>query len=296
VTLVGQAYRLLTSPEAPPLAETSISFNYLGSEVPPGLEEWLRVYFWNGTTWEPLPTTLNVNQNLATASTQGEGLYALMTSIEIPLSNAGWNLFAYPVQETRPVTEALLSIAGNYNTVYGYEGTDEADPWKIYGVGAPTWVNDLTQLEFGQGYWINITDTTTLYLQGAADTAGRTAGSVPNPPATYYGAVLAGDGFTPVAGMPVIARVDGNLCGQTETQIQPLDGQEQVVYPIDVLADGAGEANGCGKPGQIVTFEVGSQAMVPDAVWNNDQVWRWHLGLDPLINLTRRLYLPLITK
>jgi len=57
-TVVGQAYRLTASPTAPDLRQTSISFSYLGSDVPPGEEPWLRVYFWDGVTWKPLTTDL----------------------------------------------------------------------------------------------------------------------------------------------------------------------------------------------------------------------------------------------
>ena len=91
-----------------------------------------------------------------------------MASIEIPLSSPGWNSFAYPVQGTRAVTEALLSISGTYSTVYGYEAADADDPWKVYDVTAPAWVNDLETLAFGQAYWINISEPVTLYLKGSA--------------------------------------------------------------------------------------------------------------------------------
>ncbi len=47
-TLVGQAYRLAATANAPSLAGTSLSFSYLGSEVPPGEEQWLKLYFWDG--------------------------------------------------------------------------------------------------------------------------------------------------------------------------------------------------------------------------------------------------------
>ena len=31
------------------------------------------------------------------------------------------------------------------------------DPWKIYAVGAPTWVNDVVSLDYGRGSWIYAT-------------------------------------------------------------------------------------------------------------------------------------------
>jgi hypothetical protein len=51
-TVVGQGYRLSASANAPDLGGTSISFSYLGSEVPSGEEDWLRLHFWDGVSWQ----------------------------------------------------------------------------------------------------------------------------------------------------------------------------------------------------------------------------------------------------
>ncbi len=61
---------------------------------------------------------------MASTPTQGPGVYALMSSIEITIDGPGWNLFAYPVAANRPVTDALISITGYYTTVYGYKPAD----------------------------------------------------------------------------------------------------------------------------------------------------------------------------
>jgi hypothetical protein len=285
-TVVGQAYRLSTSAGAPDLSGASISFGYIGSEVPPGEETWLRVYFWDGLSWEQLPTHLDTYRNITSAVVQGEGVYALMSSVEIPLYGPGWNMFAYPVQATRPVTEALVSLSGVYTTVYGYEATDIADPWKIYDVTVPDWVNDLEALEFGRGYWIQVSETITLMLKGDSTSAAAVLSSLQAPPATYYGHVAAGSGFAPAAGMEVTAWVDGHLCGQGET----LEEDGQVVYSVNVLADGPGGSAGCGVLGREVAFRVGSQDMIPTAVWDNNRVWE--LELRPI----GRIYLPLVLK
>ena len=63
---------------------------------------------------------------------------------------------------TRPVTDALISIVGFYTTVYSYRPADAQDPWKLYDVTVPDWVNDLRTLEFGRGYWINVSKPITL--------------------------------------------------------------------------------------------------------------------------------------
>ncbi|MBU0490223.1 MAG: DUF11 domain-containing protein [Chloroflexi bacterium] len=285
-TVVGQAYRLIASPNAPNLAGTSLVFSYLGSEVPPGEETWLRVYFWDGVSWRQLPTRLDTYHNMASAATQGAGLYALMSCFEIPLHGPGWDSFGYTVQETRPVTEALLSISGYYTMVYGYEPEDELDPWKLYDVTALQWVNDLEVLEYGESYWILMAESITLCLRGAEDTS-LAAANLPGPPATYYGSVLAGLGFTPTVGMTVTAWVDGHLCGQGWT----FEADGQVVYVVHVSAADWGSAYGCGAPGQTVVFQVG-QAMAGTAVWDNYQVQRLPLSLLSV----QRFYLPLVVK
>jgi hypothetical protein len=284
-TAVGSGYRLLVSPDAPELPAASISFHYLGREVPPGEEQWLKLYYLapNTTTWQILPTTVDAGHNFAAAPVQGAGLYALMSSIEIPL-DAGWNSFAYPVEETRPLTETLLSIEGNYSSVYSYDGGNLTDSWSVYGVGAPAWVNDLNTFEFGQGYWISTTEAITLYLKGAS---GGYAGGLsepdsptgfPVPPATYYGPVSA------TAGMTVTVWVEGTLCGRAQTR--EIGGQ--VVYVLDVLTDD--QVTGCGAPGSPVAFAVGAQGLIPTARWGNGRLWEWPLGL------ARRFCLSLVVK
>ncbi len=283
-TVIGRAYRLLASQDAQDWTGTSLGFGYLGSQVPPGEESWLRVYFWDGLAWMQLPTQLDTYYNMASAPVQGRGLYALMASVEIPLYGPGWNLFAYPVQATRPVTEALLSLNGYYTTVYGYDAQDVTDPWKVYDVSAPGWVNDLVKLEFGHGYWIQVSRAITLMLNG--ETLSAAWVNQLNPPATYYGRIEAGPGFAPVAGMEVMAWIDGSLCGQSNT----LDVNGQIVYSINVFADGPGNASGCGAPGKQIKFQVGGLDMAPPAAWSNDQLWE--LALRP----ANRVYLPLVLK
>ena len=288
-TVVGQAYRLSASPEAPDLTGTSISFMYLGSEVPPGEESYLKLYYWDGASWQQLPTELDLYHNNASARIVGPGLYALMSSIEIPLYGPGWNNFAYPVGATRPVTDALLSIDGSYGIVYGYDPTDLVDPWRVYGVGVPAYVNSLEALEFGHGYWISMTESITLMLQGVADLYRSSLEetwmlNMASPPTTYYGQVHGTEGFVPTAGIPVIARIEGAVCGRGET----LEVDGKIVYRIHVLANGFDDAAGCGLPGREVTFEVGSLPMVTTATWDNRRLWQVPLRAG------RQIFLPVI--
>jgi hypothetical protein len=273
MSTVGHAYRLSGSPNAPDLSGGSISFAYLGSEVPSGQEEWIKVYYQApmSATWQALPTQLDTYHNNASAPVQGDGLYVLMTSIEIPIYASGWNVIAYPVAGQREVAEALRSISGTYGIVYAYEPGDGSDPWKLFAPGTPAWVNDLEYLEFGRGYWISATQPITLHLRGADyDSASSGTSAMPMPPTTYYGRVESGAGFTPAAGLTLTAWIDGNLCGQAV--LTDVAGYG-VAYAVDVMADDGGAFDGCGAAGRTVDFQIDGQAMVPAAAWNNDRVW-----------------------
>ena len=79
----------------------------------------------------------------------------LPISPTIPL-RSGWNLVGYPSLVTRPVTQALASIAGQYDLVYAYEAADPADPWKKYNVAMPPILNDLVAMAPGKGYWLRV--------------------------------------------------------------------------------------------------------------------------------------------
>jgi hypothetical protein len=281
LSVVGRGYRLLKSAGAPALTGSYLSFNYDNASVPPGEAAFLQVYSYDAglSTWTPLTTTLGGGEGgggSAIAPVQNTGLYALMSSFNIPLYGPGWNLFAYPVQVTRPVTEALLSISGSYTTVYGYVFTDTVDPWRIYDVTLPPQLNDLAVLEFGRGYWINVSEDLILRLKGSGTTlaAPESPESFGSPPDTYYGQVFGGGVFTPTVGMTVAAYVNGTPCGQGVTQMVGA----QLMYIVKVWAEGPGTSNGCGAPGRTVTFTVNGQVMYQSASWDNGQAHLLHLA------------------
>ena len=275
--VVGPAYRLAASANAPDLRGTSLSISYLGSEVSADEEQWLKIYYSpDGGAWQPLETQRDSYHNMTTAPAKGPGLYALMSGLEIPLVGPGWNLFAYPVAYTQTVPTALKPIETFYTVVWGYESSaPPADRWRSYSpaaAGGPfdSLVNTLTELKFGRGYWINMTETYTLYLRTTpAAVAASAAGlALPPPPAAYYGPVLASAPFTPAAGLPVTAWVNGKLCGQGQTQ--ELDGR--IVYVLNVAADDGSTSRGCGAAGRRVTFQVAGVPMVTSAQWDDTQV------------------------
>jgi len=281
---IGRAYRIAaTEGLEATIGESSISFQYIGEAVPPGMEEDISIYIWEEGqgAWSALPTLLNTYDNFASARLRGSGLYALLTSFRVPLYAPGWNLFSYPVRSSQPVAEALVSVSGVYSTVYGFEATDATDPWKVYDVSAPDYVNDLAELEFGHGYWISVTQAISIHFGSALDVGGAWAAShfPPQVPATYYGEVRGG-----APGEPVQAWVGDSLCGQGHTL--QVDGT--VVYTINVMA-ATGASAGCGEPGRRITFRVGSQRMSPTVAWNDSRLW--HVPLSP--SSAYQLYLPL---
>jgi hypothetical protein len=204
--------------------------------------------------------------------------------VDIPVYVAGWNLFSYPVPESRPVAEALASVDGRYSTVYGYDSQDPANPWKVYNVDAPDWVNDLKKLEFGGGYWINASEPITLQLKVAtaitttavarpigsvsAEAAAEVASGRRPPPAIYFGAVLPDADFAPAPGQPVTAWIGDALCGESITLA---DGAGGVQYSIKVAAAEIGQAPVCGAPESEVILRIGDATMGPPVRWDNSQ-------------------------
>ncbi len=289
--VVGQAYRLTATASAPRLQEhAAISIGYLSGEVPPGTEGGIKIYFRaaDRADWQPLETYLDTERNEAAARAQGPGVYALMTSLDI---QPGWNLFAYPWADSQSVPEALKRInAQRYTTVYGYERADTTDPWKVYDIDTPAWVNDLQGLKYGQGYWIRVTE-----IQAAAQPRSATrlnTSGVPVPPATYYAHMSdPGSGQVPSAAT-VVARIAGTVCGTTRTFADSTT-DNQVVFAINVPADDGGPAAGCGAPGRTVTFEVAGTALPISVKWDNS---RPHDLTQPDAVPTSAVYLPLVVR
>ena len=287
-TAVGQGYHLIASAGAPDFLanNVSISISYLGSEVPPGEERWLKVYYWDGAEWLILPTQLDTNYNTASALVQGKGLYALMSSLEIALDGPGWTQFYYPVDETRPVGTALASITASFTSVCSFDAEDSVDPWKCYGNGVPDWTNDLAALEYQTTYWIYLTeDDMTLRLKGDADVDTQQSQMLTNlqiPPAIYYGTLGTIGSGTPQPGTQITASVGEVICGQTQT----FEHQSQIVYVIDVAASFS--QPGCGYPGSTVGLVI-ADSYTLYTPWDHTQILQLNMGL-------QQIFLPLINR
>ena len=284
LTPVGQAYRFVASDETP----RSIEFAYYQREAPEGYEHTLTIYYSpdEGATWTRLPTQRDPDENQATAKAEQSGLYVLAAGVEIPFYTAGWNLFAYPVPMDLPIGEALASLDGDqigrgaeccYTTVYGFDAAQPGAPWTVYDrrIGPKqAWANDLQTLQFGQGYWINVTEPITLVLKvgSASPLAQAPAAALANPvsrtpPAVYFGEIQAGAGAAQVAGPPLTALVDGvEGCGAA-TVVYDETGTGRYIIKVD--AADAGPLAGCGGPGKQVTLRLGETVIAENLAWDN---------------------------
>jgi len=86
---------------------------------------------------------------------------------QVPL-HLGWNLVSVPrhLGDTS-VTAVLSNIEGQYDLVYAYDASDTADPWKKYNTAAPSFLNDLTDIDETMGLWIRATEAVTLTVSGS---------------------------------------------------------------------------------------------------------------------------------
>lgn len=100
-------------------------------------------------------------ENTGSIDITAEGDLAATTTFDLCV---GWNLIGFPAGQARHVTNALHSIEGKYLRVFGYDAADPEDPWEVYSVGVPTWANDLSLMHPGRGYWVLVTEATTLEI------------------------------------------------------------------------------------------------------------------------------------
>ena len=131
---VGQAYHI-TSDQM--MTDTRIiSFSYLQRNVPDGYENSLSIYFLPDACLQTTPNCVPTRQPVASTQrfvenrvaaplvthpvhkTAVTGTYAVLSTIPLPPLQPGWNLFAYPLIVSRPVTEVLGAIDGQYDAIF----------------------------------------------------------------------------------------------------------------------------------------------------------------------------------
>ncbi|HSH01788.1 MAG TPA: VCBS repeat-containing protein [Anaerolineae bacterium] len=294
LNLVGQAYRVQSRPGYTSLTTRTLSFDYLQRQTPPGYESTLTIYYSadNGDNWQRLPTQLDMDDNRAVTLmdvNNPDGLYALIATVNLNPFTTGWNLFGYPILETRPITTALASIDGQYTSVYHYDAN--SSQWLIYDTPVinahPNYaalVNTLDTLDFGLGYWLYATEPITLFLAVPNNGNALIADNKPAhnnnhlfsfPPATYYGPVT---GAT--AGMAVTATIDGNLCG-TGTVI---NWNGSLTYKLQVSS---ANGDGCGLTNRSIIFNIDGQPVAEAApLWQNNQAQYHPLTLSSCLPAT----------
>lgn len=265
---VGQGYRFVaTRPITTPISRT-IAFDYLQRDAPAGYEYTLFIIYSpdEGQTWERLPTSLDTSDNLASAAmpseNDGQGIYAVVSSLALPQLEPGWNSMVYPFPVTRPVQAVFAAIEPVLNRVCDASGQAcyEAGVLPEHDAFAPL-LNELSTVEPFSALQVVVTTTITPYIGVEGGIAPL--GSITPPPATYFGWVTPTTGFAPVVGMTVTALIDAMPCGQgvlTDTL-----GVGQLAYVVDVPA-----GDGCDSAGQIVSFQVGQWSVDHDRVWSNE--------------------------
>lgn len=261
--VVGQAYRLSASTPALRFERASLSLSYFERDVPPGLEENIEIYRWYDQTWQPLTTTLDLYRNFVSAVLSGPGVYALMTSLRIPISSRDWNDVQYSQRDARPAAEVLQAVDGYYSVAYTQDPATRS--WRLHAANVPIWVNDPMDFIFGRHYWLYITGDIPFLRLRAGDSQAQSVDGLDLPPAAFYGPVLPSEDLTPRPGMEVSAWVNGRRCGTTTTKAEG----NQIVYVIKVSADGNGNTDGCGKEGRAVTFQVDGKTMATTTAWDN---------------------------
>ncbi|HSH05701.1 MAG TPA: FG-GAP-like repeat-containing protein [Anaerolineae bacterium] len=278
-SLVGQAYNAQLRPGFERVVTRTVAIDYLQRQVPDGYEYTLTMYHSPdyGKTWLRLPTDLDMEENRAVAFMDGEqpeGIYALIATIEMNPFAAGWNVFGYPINGTRPVTTALASIDGSYTSVYHFNNF--GGEWLLYdSLVSKNYsqyaglVNDLHYLSFGQGYWLYATEPVTLYLgvpsAGAGLVGPSAEGLFTYLPTTYFGPIVPTASFTPTAGMPITAYVDGVVCGNGSV----VNWNGGLAYSMQVKGD---SGDGCGTYGATVSFALDGQILAgAEHGWDNRQ-------------------------
>lgn len=171
-------WNLLATPKQPPSTNPSAVFA-------PITGDYNVVYGYDGCNsaapWQVFDPAAPPASNDLAAVTHKIGFW-IQTSITttLPLAGTipptstielceGWNLIGLPMEQARPVRNALYSIEGRYSLVFGYDPADPADPWQIYDTAAPDWSNDLEMMLPGRGYWILATEDTTLTIANVGE-------------------------------------------------------------------------------------------------------------------------------
>ena len=85
----------------------------------------------------------------------------------IGLFGPGWNLISLPQQPSdTAIANVLSGISGKYASAWAFQNAS----WKVYDPANPDF-SDLSIMEAGWGYWLNMTEPATLSVTGATPSA-----------------------------------------------------------------------------------------------------------------------------
>ena len=87
------------------------------------------------------------------------GVYQMTVAHRQLSLSSGWNLVSIPVSPLSTViSQTLYPVEGKCDLAYAYFASDADDPWKKYNTAAPSFLNDLTEIGPGWGYWIRVSE------------------------------------------------------------------------------------------------------------------------------------------
>ena len=135
---------------------------------------------------------------------------------------------------------------------------------------AEPWVSNLSEMEFGRGYWIYVEHPVTIHFSipitptlFSPPEAPFVASSLA-PPAIVYGSLPGNLVSANTTRLNISAYVYGHLCGETVAERGP-DGFH---YRIAVAASSDDQPS-CGAPGRSIVLRIG-QKVVGTLRWDNN--------------------------
>ncbi len=92
------------------------------------------------------------------------------SSISLDNSASGWNLVGYPSSASRALPEVLSEhgVGTNFSLIYFYNVVDPTNPWKLFDRNGPVYVNDMSVMSNGWGYWVKVSADCTWSVAYAA--------------------------------------------------------------------------------------------------------------------------------
>ena len=88
----------------------------------------------------------------------------------------GWNNVSY-LGSAKPPSEALVSISGQYSSVYRWDPVTQG--YQLYAPGIPGFANTLTSLNPGDAIWLNYTAESGQLNTGSVGSGGTTSAAGP---------------------------------------------------------------------------------------------------------------------